>query len=483
MDSALLTGEYQALSKRGITEETCRHFGYQVASRGGIGYQVAPYFNADGQMVAQKLRTAKKTFSVVGDVKDALLFGQQLWRDGGKMVVVTEGEIDCMTVSQLQGNKWPVVSVPNGSKGAKKALAKHLDWLEKFATVVLMFDMDDPGREAVAECAPLFRPGRCKIARLPLKDANELLQAGRGAEVIEAVWGAKEYRPDGLVSVDDLIEEIDKPIVEGYPWWLEPLTKLTYGRRLGEIYALGAGTGVGKTDFLTQQVAFDVNTLGLHVGCVFLEQKPVETAKRIAGKIAGKRFHVPDGSWTTEELKGSIDSLRGKVTFYDNFGTTDWEVVAGKIRYMAVSEDIKVIYLDHLTALADTADERGSLEKIMKEMAALANELQIIIVFVSHLATPEGKPHEEGGRVMIRHFKGSRTIGFWSYFMFGMERDQQAEDENARQRTTFRVLKDRYTGQATGSVVTLVYDKDTGRLAEGAPVDFGDDGDTSGPSF
>jgi twinkle protein len=119
----------------------------------------------------------------------------------------------------------------------------------------------------------------------------------------------------------------------------------------------------------------------------------------------------------------------------------------------------------------------------MKEMAALANELQIIIVFVSHLATPEGKPHEEGGRVMIRHFKGSRTIGFWSYFMFGMERDQQAEDENARQRTTFRVLKDRYTGQATGSVVTLVYDKDTGRLAEGAPVDFGDDGDTSGPSF
>jgi twinkle protein len=54
----------------------------------------------------------------------------------------------------------------------------------------------------------------------------------------------------------------------------------------------------------------------------------------------------------------------------------------------------------------------------MKEMAALANELQIIILFVSHLTTPEGKPHEEGGRVTIRHFKGSRAIGFWSHFMF-----------------------------------------------------------------
>jgi twinkle protein len=103
----------------------------------------------------------------------------------------------------------------------------------------------------------------------------------------------------------------------------------------------------------------------------------------------------------------------------------------------------------------------------MKEMAALANELQIIILFVSHLTTPEGKPHEEGGRVTIRHFKGSRAIGFWSYFMFGMERDQQADEESQRHSTVFRVLKDRYTGQSTGKTFVLEYDSDTGLLTEG----------------
>ena len=90
---------------------------------------------------------------------------------------------------------------------------------------------------------------------------------------------------------------------------------------------------------------------------------------------------------------------------------------------------------------------------------------------VSHLATPMGKPHEEGGRVSIRHFKGSRAIGFWCHFMFGLERDQQAEDETERQTTTFRVLKDRYTGQATGLTFPLNYDHVTGKLYEVSPFD------------
>lgn len=131
---------------------------------------------------------------------------------------------------------------------------------------------------------------------------------------------------------------------------------------------------------------------------------------------------------------------------------------------MATSLDHKLIYVDHLTALADTANEKESLEQIMKEMAGLANELNVIITYVSHLATPEGKPHEEGGRVMIRHFKGSRAIGFWSYFLIGLERNQQAESDDERQTTTLRVLKDRYTGQATGHTITLRYDQTQGKL-------------------
>ena len=455
-----------ALNKRGISKETCEKFGYTTQQDNtGKAVQVAPYYSGR-ELVAQKVRYANKDFRFLGEAKRAGLFGQQLWGDGGKMIVITEGEIDCLSVSQLQGNKWPVVSVKNGAQSAKKALQEQLEWLNKFESIVLMFDMDEPGQKAAAECAPLFPPGKCKIAHLPLKDANEMLVNQRGGEVIDAIWKAKSYRPDGLVTVDDIMADIEADPEQGLPWCFPALTQATLGRRYGEIYALGAGTGVGKTDVLTQQIAFDVDELDLSVGCLFLEQKPSETAKRIAGKIAGKRFHVSDGTWTHDELMDSVTKLSGKVTFYDNFGSTEWDQVADKIRFMAVSSGIRIFYLDHLTAMADTADEKGSLEQIMKEMAGLANELSIIITFVSHLTTPEGKPHEEGGRVTIRHFKGSRAIGFWSFFMFGLERNQQAGDESSRHTTTFRVLKDRYTGQSTGLTFGLSYDSATGLLKE-----------------
>lgn len=453
----------KALPKRGISEETCQKFRYSVGKdRDGVPVQVAPYF--DGQeMIAQKLRYQNKDFKFIGEPKRANLFGQQLWRDGGKMVVVTEGEIDAMTVSQLQGNKWPVVSIQNGAQSAKRELSKQLDWLEKFDTIVLLFDMDEPGRKAVEEAAPLFSPGKCKVASLPLKDPNEMLLAGRGAEVIDAIWGAKEYRPDGLVSFKDIKERIKKPIELGLPWWFDELTEATFGRRYGEVYGFGAGTGVGKTDLLTQQIAYDITVLKQKCGLFFLETPVEELGKRVAGKVAGKTFHIPNGSWTQDELDTNVDALDEGGVMYDSFGQTDWDVIKGHIRFMA-HQGIRIFYLDHLTAMADTSDEKGSLEQIMKEMAGLAKELMVIIHFVSHLTTPEGKPHEEGGRVTIRHFKGSRAIGFWSHFMFGLERNQQADNEDLRQVTTFRCLKDRYTGRATGQTFFFRYDPETGLL-------------------
>lgn len=473
-------GEHKALHKRGISLESCSKWHYQVGTYKDGPCQIANYYDPDGKrIVAQKVRMPNKDFKFLGAPKEAGLYGQWLWRDGGKMIVITEGELDAISVSQVQGHKWPVVSVPNGAQGAKKSLMGQLEWLEKFETIVLMFDMDDPGRKAAEECAQLFTPGKCKIARLPLKDANEMLQQGQVKELIDAIWAAKPYRPDGIVSLSDLKEKVLEDIEIGLPWPWEELTKATFGRRYGEVYALGAGTGVGKTDVFTQIIKHTAVDLGEACGVLYLEQPVVETARRVAGKLAGKRFHVPDGSWTRQELADAMATLdaSGKVVLYDHFGSTDWDVIKSKIRYMVAGLGVKHIFLDHLTALAAAEeDERKALEHITAEIASMAQELNFCFYFISHLATPEGKPHEEGGRVMIRHFKGSRAIGFWSHFMFGLERDQQCEKEEFRHLTTFRILKDRYTGNGTGVTFYLQYDQETGLLSEA-------DGPYNPPSF
>lgn len=464
----LITGEARTLTKRGITLATCEKWKYLVGSYKDRPVQIAQYF-ADGHVVAQKLRFPDKDFKFIGEPREAGLFGQQLWRDGGRSVVITEGEIDALSVSQIQGNKWPVVSVPNGAQGARKALAKQLQWLNQFERVILMFDNDAAGLAAVEECVDLFPPGTCRVATLPLKDANEMLLAGRGAEVVDAIFGAKVYRPGGIVTLSDLRKDVMMKPEVGLPWWSPAMTKLTYGRRHGEVYCFGAGTGIGKTDWLAQQMAYDLTVLKEKIGVFSLEQQPSETVKRLAGKVGNRRFHVPDDGWTTGELASALDALdETKGLFlYDHFGSAQWDIIRERIRYLYHSEGVRLFYLDHLTALAaESDDERKALEVIMAQVGGLVKELSIVLHLVSHLATPEGKPHEEGGRVMIRHFKGSRAIGFWCHYMIGFERNQQSEEEYERNTTTVRILKDRYTGQGTGKVHYNTYDHATGQLRE-----------------
>lgn len=429
---------------------------------------MANYKDSMGRTIAQKIRGAKKRFLWLGDNSDVGLYGEWLWRDGGKMVVITEGEIDALSVSQVQGNKWPVVSLPNGAQSAKKAVARSLEWLSKFEAVVLMFDQDEPGKKAAEDCVALFPPGKVKIASLPLKDANEMLMAGRGAELIDAMWSAKVFRPDGIVTLQDIREDLLKEPELGLPWFCPKMTELSFGRRLGEVHMIGAGTGIGKTDFLTQQVEHDLR-LGESVGVFFMEQQPAETGRRIAGKASGRQFHIPDAGWTKEELLEAVDKLQGQgvLYLYDHWGSAEWLSVRERIRYLVHSEGVRLVYLDHLTAfVSGEDDERRALEQLMAQAAQLAQELRIVLHVVSHLSTPEGKPHEEGGRVMIRHFKGSRAIGFWSHFMWALERNTQDEDEEARQVTTVRCLKARPCGWNVGKTFHLRYDKDTGLLSE-----------------
>jgi len=465
----LLDGEVMALPSRKISIETCRKYGYEVgAMANGERVHIAPY-RKNGVITGQKIRPRDKDkMFTTGDVKGAEFFGQHLWREGGRKVVITEGELDCLSVAQAWACKWPVVSLTKGAAGARKDITTNIEWLNSYDEVVLMFDMDDAGRAAIADVVDLFRPGQVKVAQLPRKDASDCLVAGEADVIISAIWEAKAYRPDGVFTLAEIFDEAIKPVETGYPWCFETMTKWTFGRRKGELIGFGAGTGIGKTDLLTQQIEYDVSTLKEPVGIIFLEQHRSETANRLAGKRAGKPFHVPDGSWEDAHRVQTIRELAdtGLVNLYSSFGVTDWTRIKAVIRSMALQSGVTLFYLDHLTALADPSNERESLETIMSELASLCQELQIVIHYVSHLSTPEGASHETGGRVELRHFKGSRAIGFWTFFAFGLERDKQAEDPDDRCILTVRGLKDRLTGRSDGCTMRLRYDRHTTRLTE-----------------
>jgi twinkle protein len=471
-----------------LSEETCRFWGYGTGEYNDKPCHIAVIRDPKTrEPIAQKLRFHGKDFVILGQSRHLPLYGQWLWKGGDKRsLVITEGELDALSVSQANANKYPVVSLPNGAANALKAIQENYEFVSQFEKIVLMFDGDEPGQKAAEEVAMILPPGRVFIANLgEYKDANEALVAGDPGAITKAFWNAEPYEPDGIYTFDEIYDEVMKPVEVGLPWFLETLTNWTIGRRPGDVYVFGAGTGIGKTDFFTQQIAFDALELGVMTAVIYLEQPLGETGKRIAGKVAGKHFHVPSdklpesAQWTDQELADAARKLKDKGTlvFGGNFAAATWEQIKARIRFLAAAKGVKHFYLDHLTALADPSNERESLETIMKDLALLAQELGIIVHVISHLSTPDGKPHEEGGRVMLRHFKGARAIGFWAHFAFGLERNPQAEDPDEAQRTTFRCLKDRYTGRANGKTMQLAYDIDTGLISE-SEFDPADEGET-----
>ena len=468
--SSLLPIEYIALSNRHIHEESCRKWGYGIGEFNGEVVQVATYKDRTGTPVAQKIRFKNKDFKVLGDIRKAGLWGESMW-GGGKMLVVTEGEIDALSVSQINGLKWPVCSIPNGASGAARSVARSLPWLESFESVIFMFDNDEPGKKAARECAMLMSPGKAKIAQLPLKDANEMLQAGRGKEVIEATWGAKVFRPDGVVLGEELWGVVsthdDVPSVP-YPWG--GLNGKTHGIRVGDLVTLTSGTGIGKTS-VCREVAHSLITKGYTVGYIALEESVKRSALGLIGIELNQPVHINHEDVSEDSLREGFDATlgTGKVVFYDHFGSLDSQNLLSRIRYMVRAMDAQFIILDHLSIVIsayEEGDERRRIDSVMTKLRSLVEELDIALLLVSHLKRPEGKSHEEGGQTSLAQLRGSQAIAQLSDMVLGFERNQQ--DEDFGNVMTVRVLKNRYSGEC-GIATYLKYDTGTGRLSECNP--------------
>lgn len=484
--AGLISGEVEALPKRSIDDAVCAKYNYQVGIFNDRKCHIAPFYDEAGTIVAQKVRLPGKDFLVLGDLKDALpLYGQQLCRSGGKMIVITEGELDAMAVTQSMGLSWPAVSVPQGAPSAHKAIAKALPFLESFEKVVLLFDEDEHGRAAVEKCAPLFSYGKVHIGKLPVKDANAMVMEGRSKELVDACWGARPWSPEILNDLDELIDEACEDMPWGLPWPWRTMTQRTYGIRRGALYTWGAGTGSGKTT-LVKQLALTAMRPDLGedhsdfmpmpaprpVASILYEEPPRMTLKTLGGMAIGKRVHVPGTEYDKVALKDAIVSFQPLLKSVSLKGARSWDVVKHTIRFLCTSEGVRDFIIDPMTALtAGAENERTALDGIMSELAELAEELDVTIHLVFHLTTPDGKSHEDGGRVQEKHFRGSRAVAFWSHYLVGLERDKQDPDCP----TVVRGLKDRLTGDAIGPFIALTYDRETGRMVE---VPLPEDGDT-----
>ncbi|PPE71461.1 topoisomerase [Caldimonas thermodepolymerans] len=425
-------------------------------------------------MVAQKLRFADKSFIVRGRLKEAGLFGQHLFRHGGKMVVVTEGEIDALSVAQALALKWPAVSIPNGAHGAVKAIKAQLEWLASYDSIILWFDNDKAGRDAVAAVAPLLPPGKVKIVTAPgdCKDANDVLTRVGVSEVQRLVWDAPTYRPDGIVMGEDIELSRLQTIEKGWQTPLPELNRMTGGIHEAELWLLTAGSGIGKSTTSREWLKKALED-GIPCGAVFLEESKETTAKALIALDQNtplSRLRENPSILTPAQWEASYRKLiaNGRYFAYDHFGSVESDNLIAKLEYMAVSCGVKLCFLDHISIAVSGLDmdegERRAIDILMTRLRSLIERTRMSVIAVSHLRKVGGdaKSFEQGGQIDLDSLRGSGALKQLSDTVVAIERDQQAEDNEERDKSRVRLLKCRFTGM-TGLADVLRYDRNTGR--------------------
>lgn len=453
-------GEAVRLSKRCIRRETCQK--YQCFKDG----ELLRFYYKDRSgttVVGAKVKTVDKEFTWEGSNKDKLLYGQWLYANGGgsdkfeKKVIITEGEIDAMSVHEIFPN-WPVVSLPNGAGAAKQSIQRQLEWLQEFDSVILFFDNDKDGKEAVEQAAGVLPTGTVKVAKLDprYKDASDALQANDSKAISSAVWSAESWAPGGIVRGQDLIATVtapNPPCAHPYPW--QGVQSKLHGIRYGELVTITAGSGIGKSS-ICRELAVHLLERNESVGYLALEESNRRTGLGLMSVASGQSLHI--GEHTPEKLHGiAKDTLdKWKLFLFDGFGSYDPDLIYKRVEYMALGLDVKVVFLDHLSILLSglDGDERRMIDVTMTKLRSLVERTQVALFLVSHLRrTSTDQNHEEGARVTLGQLRGSAAIAQLSDTVIALERNQQDTNDG----TTVRVLKNRFTGEV-GVASHLTYD-------------------------
>ena len=337
-----------------------------------------------------------------------ILFGMNLCKNTEKPLILTEGQIDSLSV--LEAGIENAVSVPNGSKGFTW-IPYCWDFLAKFKTLIVFGDHEKDHITLLDEMKTRFH-GTVKHVRpedyLDCKDANDLLRKHGKQAIINAVQNAvivenpkiirlvdvKRKRIDQMVSISSGFSELDR--------------KLGGGFFLGQLAILTGKRGQGKSTVGSQfgiQAISEGHTVMFYSG----ELNDWMFKEWFERQAAGKRFInvLHGGKADSYSINGEYTHLleswyANRAYFYDNSifrddteSGTEEESLLKTLENAVTQYGCDVLFIDNLmTAIEDdmSADLYRQQTQFVKQLAIMAKKFEILIFLIVH-----PKKTNEGG--------------------------------------------------------------------------------------
>lgn len=422
----------------------------------------------------KKRIVATKDFRVIGKAEVPELFNQV---NSGKRknLVITEGEVDCLSILEMLTKakaQFDVVSIVNGAQSARRNIASNLDFVNKYEKVFIAFDNDEFGIEAAKDVAHIIKPGKAHIVNSVHKDANEALSKGLIDEYLQDVWSAKVYKPDAFITGEKIwqaFKERSEVKSIAYPDCLKGLNDKLFGMRLGEITLFTSGTGSGKSTVVKETILNLLEKTEDKIGLISLEESIGDTATKLIGMSINKNIRMP-GDVSDEEARKGYEKVFGdeRLILLDHQGSVADSSLLDRIEYLAAL-GCNYLILDHITIAVsegvDGATGNEAVDKVMSSLLKIVKRYNIHLTLISHLRKSPGdaKSFEEGVMPNLDSIKGSGSIKQISFDIIGFARNMMAAEKRDRNIVKFAVLKSRFSGD-TGMCGQAIYNVDTGRL-------------------
>jgi twinkle protein len=345
-----------------------------------------PYIK-DGQVVNIKHRAENKEFQQEKNAEKCLYRFDEISKLEGDTLIITEGEIDALSVQTAGFNM--VASIPDGAPSADaKEFATKFDFLksaqlviEAYQKIILMMDADAPGKVAEREIARRIGSEKCYRVEYPegCKDSNDVLVkfgVGRLKQVIET---AKPFPVEGLFCATDFKIEFENLYDCGdqrglSTGWLN--VDEFYTVRTHEFTVVTGIPSHGKSNFVD---ALAVNMMVEH-SWKFLffspENWPVEKhLQSIVEKVSHKPFSRRSTTTLRLTKQESLDHLEDIKNFmffiYPEVGTPTLDQVLDKARAAVFRHGVNGVVIDPWNELDHQYENMTEAQYLSKQLSKI----------------------------------------------------------------------------------------------------------------
>lgn len=317
-----------------------------------------------------------------------------------KPLVITEGQIDAMSL--YEAGVQNVVSVPSGCENLGW-IENCWDWLERFKTIILFGDNDEPGRKMVQTVSKRLEESRCMIVEeyplrpdgTPCKDANEVLFFHGWSELISMVENAKTIPIKGIIDLSTVVP-YDPTSVPRIKTMIPALDEILGGLVEGGVTVFTGKAGDGKST-LSGLLLLNAIEQGYNVCAYSGELRKEKFQEWINLQCAGSDYitlkydpirqkHIPVVPYLVQERL--MDYYRGRFFLFDNneiFEHNQAESILNVFTMAVRRYGCKLFLVDNMmTSLSDSDEETKAQGRFVNALKKFATRYGVHILIVAH---------------------------------------------------------------------------------------------------